>query len=129
MKSVLKLSLIFSFLVALLCFSATGIQAQDFVEVKDTTIIIDEPGQFPSNPTFSNVLSWLISDFPRFIGLLISLISVIEIVVRVIPTNSDWSIFNRIIKFLEGIQNFNPFKNNTTRGTVYKTVVKEVPKE
>jgi len=93
----------------------------------DTTITVPVPDEFPSQEGPVAWISWALRNWDSLLGLLTAIIVLLEVLVSVIPTKKDYSIFLKIRQLLDSIKFVSLFTRNRAAGggTFKATSVKQ----
>lgn len=83
---------------------------------QDTTIVVPVPDQFPAGEGIAAIFAWALRNWDRILGVLSLVLVLLEVLVSVIPTKQDLSIFTKIRKLLDNLKLINWLTRNRAQG-------------
>jgi len=114
----MKKVLLFS--AMLFCFS---MNAQEVAAVKDTIVTVVIPDTAPTSGGLLAWFDWAVGNWDAVFSLLLSILWLVEVGLRVIPTKGDYTIVTKIRSFLESVRFLRIFKNRAVGGGEFVTKV------
>lgn len=103
-----------------LLFCSLGLAAQDTVYINNDSLmyIINPINPFPEG----GIVDWfgyIMETWPNIVALLSSVVAFLEVLLRAVPTNRDYSILTNISRILDNLsfKGVSPFKNRAKNGS------------
>lgn len=106
--------------IAMLLFAGM-VYAQDTIQISyDSAMYVIKPITLPTGNTIMDFIGWGLDSWPNIVALLSLVLSILEVILRAIPTNRDYTVLSNINKFLDKL-----VKNKAKAGT-FKTKTQRV---
>lgn len=111
------LLIVFAFALTMCGYAQSTDPLPSTIEVsQDTTIVVPVPDEFPAGEGIAAIFAWALRNWDRILGVLSLVLVLLEILVSIIPTKQDLSIFTKIRKLLDNLKLINWLTRNRAQG-------------
>lgn len=73
---------------------------------RDSTIDVVANDPFPTDQGIPGIVSWFLTNWNRLLGNLAGILLLLEAIVSIFPTSSNWSVFQRFRELLDRLKLF-----------------------